>query len=456
MNTFVAAVDLGASSGRVLLGCYSATKNTLSIEEIHRFENRLVRKDGHDCWDVEVLVSHISHGLECIIEREVALTSIGIDTWGTDYVLLDAGGQLLGQAVAYRDHRTDGIMEMVFKSVSRSELFARTGIQFMQFNTIYQLIALKKEAPEWLPRAETLLLMADYLHYRLCGVKSCEYTNASTSQLLSLVTNTWDFDLLERLDLPSGWFLPLSQPGCEIGEWVSRNGVRVKVITPATHDTASAVIAAPLEDASVVYISSGTWSLMGIESTVPFSGKAALAANITNEGGADGTYRVLKNIMGLWLIQRVRDTFPHLTFGDLIQQAESATPFRFLINPNDERFLNPSSMVNAIREFCNETGQGVPHGAGAIARCVFESLAFLYRRVLNDLVLITGQRFTGIHIVGGGCQNGFTRTDSSTSYARIFASSQFMPDQLKRPPWGTLRASCAHWATLGTVMPCVG
>ena len=407
MNTFVAAVDLGASSGRVLLGCYSATKNTLSIEEIHRFENRLVRKDGHDCWDVEVLVSHISHGLECIIEREVALTSIGIDTWGTDYVLLDAGGQLLGQAVAYRDHRTDGIMEMVFNSVSRSDLFTRTGIQFMQFNTIYQLIALKKEAPEWLPRAETLLLMADYLHYRLCGVKSCEYTNASTSQLLSLVTNTWDFDLLERLDLPSGWFLPLSQPGCEIGEWVSRNGVRVKVITPATHDTASAVIAAPLEDASVVYISSGTWSLMGIESTVPFSGKAALAANITNEGGADGTYRVLKNIMGLWLIQRVRDTFPHLTFGDLIQQAESATPFRFLINPNDERFLNPSSMVNAIREFCNETGQGVPHGAGAIARCVFESLAFLYRRVLNDLVLITGQRFTGIHIVGGGCQNGF-------------------------------------------------
>ncbi len=407
MNTFVAAVDLGASSGRVLLGCYSATKNTLSIEEIHRFENRLVRKDGHDCWDVEVLVSHISHGLECIIEREVALTSIGIDTWGTDYVLLDAGGQLLGQAVAYRDHRTDGIMEMVFNSVSRSDLFTRTGIQFMQFNTIYQLIALKKEAPEWLPRAETLLLMADYLHYRLCGVKSCEYTNASTSQLLSLVTNTWDFDLLERLDLPSGWFLPLSQPGCEIGEWVSRNGVRVKVITPATHDTASAVIAAPLEDASVVYISSGTWSLMGIESTVPFSGKAALAANFTNEGGADGTYRVLKNIMGLWLIQRVRDTFPHLTFGDLIQQAESATPFRFLINPNDERFLNPSSMVNAIREFCNETGQGVPHGAGAIARCVFESLAFLYRRVLNDLVLITGQRFTGIHIVGGGCQNGF-------------------------------------------------
>lgn len=407
MNTFVAAVDLGASTGRVLLGCYSAAKNTLSIEEIHRFENRLVRKDGHDCWDVEVLVSHISHGLECIIEREVALTSIGIDTWGTDYVLLDAGGQLLGQAVAYRDHRTDGIMEMVFNSVSRSDLFTRTGIQFMQFNTIYQLIALKKEAPEWLPRAETLLLMADYLHYRLCGVKSCEYTNASTSQLLSLVTNTWDFDLLERLDLPSGWFLPLSQPGCEIGEWVSRNGVRVKVITPATHDTASAVIAAPLEDASVVYISSGTWSLMGIESTVPFSGKAALAANITNEGGADGTYRVLKNIMGLWLIQRVRDTFPHLTFGDLIQQAESATPFRFLINPNDERFLNPSSMVNAIREFCNETGQGVPHGAGAIARCVFESLAFLYRRVLNDLVLITGQRFTGIHIVGGGCQNGF-------------------------------------------------
>ena len=405
MDTFVAAVDLGASSGRVLLACYNATKSTLSIEEILRFDNRLVRQNGHDCWDVEALVTNINRGLECIIERGIALTSIGIDAWGTDYVLLDAGGQLLGQAVAYRDHRTDRIMETVFKIVPRSELYARTGIQFMQFNTIYQLMALKQEVPEWLPRAQTLLLMADYLHYRLCGIKSCEYTNASTTQLLSLETNTWDVDLLERLDLPSRWFLPLCQPGTEIGEWVSRGGRHVKVITPATHDTASAVIATPFEDARSVYISSGTWSLMGIESTVPFSGEPALAANFTNEGGADGTYRVLKNIMGLWLIQRVRETFSDLTFGDLIQKAESAVPFGYLINPNDDRFLNPPSMVDAIREFCSETGQGEPHDAGVLARCVFESLAFLYRRTLNELTLITGQRYTSVHIVGGGCQN---------------------------------------------------
>jgi rhamnulokinase len=407
MDSYVAAVDLGASSGRVLLARHGAAAQTLAIEEMHRFENRFVHRDGHDCWDVENLVAQITLGLERIIERGIPLASVGIDTWGVDFVLLDEEGRLLGQAVAYRDPRTDGVMDEVFKTIPRAELYRRTGIQFMQFNTLYQLVALARENPPWLPRARTLLLMADYLHYRLSGVKSCEYTNASTSQMLDLETDSWDLDLLERLGLPAHWFQPLSQPGSALGEWISRRGSRVKVIAPATHDTASAVIAAPLEDEQAVYISSGTWSLMGIESRVPYSGEAALAANFTNEGGADGTYRVLKNIMGLWLIQRVRDAFPELSFADLVEQAEAAEPFRYLINPNDNRFLNPPSMVEAIREFCLETGQDEPHEAGALARCVFESLAFLYRRTLDELSAITGQRYCRIHIVGGGCQNGF-------------------------------------------------
>ncbi len=410
MNTYVAAVDLGASSGRVLLACHDAEHGTLAIEEIHRFGNSFVYRDGHDCWDVDDLVAQITQGLERIVARGIDLASVGIDTWGVDYVLLDEDDQQLGAAVAYRDHRTDGIMDEVFRTVPRAEIYARTGIQFLQFNTLYQLVALCRENPAWLPRVRSLLLMADYLHFRLCGVKSCEYTNASTSQLLSLKTNSWDLELLERLGLPAHWFLPLSQPGSTLGEWVATTGRRVKVITPATHDTGSAVIAVPLEDEDSVYISSGTWSLMGVESRVPYNDAAALAANFTNEGGADGTYRVLKNIMGLWLIQRVRDAFPEHTFAELVTLAQAAQPFRHLINPNDDRFLNPPSMVEAIRGFCRETGQcaeGELEDAGSVARCVFESLAFLYRRTLGELQAITGRHYQRIHIVGGGCQNEF-------------------------------------------------
>lgn len=407
MELFVAAVDLGASSGRVMLARHDAAQNTLGIEEVHRFKNGFVHRDGHDCWDIDDLVTQINTGLERIVDRGITLTSVGVDTWGVDFVLLDAKGHLLGQAVAYRDHRTDGLMDEVARLIPRAELYARTGIAFMQFNTIYQLVALKRENPDWLPHAQTLLLTADYLHYRLCGTKSCEYTNASTSQLLSLKSNTWDVDLIKQLGLPRRWFPPLNQPGSEIGIWTSRSGQNVKVITPATHDTASAVIAAPLQDEHSVYISSGTWSLMGIESRVPYNDQRALAANFTNEGGVDGTYRVLKNIMGLWLVQRVLDAFPGLSFNDLEEASRRAEAFRFLINPNDSRFLNPPSMIEAIREYCRETGQGEPQEAGVVARCVFESLAFLYRRTLNELTEITNQQYTRIQIVGGGCKNEF-------------------------------------------------
>ncbi|MFT3847621.1 MAG: rhamnulokinase [Propionivibrio sp.] len=407
MDTFVAAVDLGASSGRVLLACLGAARETLSIEEVHRFDNGFVKRDGHDCWDVNDLVAQINVGLERIVERGIKLASVGVDTWAVDFVLLDADGRLLGQPVAYRDHRTDGVMDEVFKTIPREKLYERTGIAFLQFNTIYQLVALLRENPDWLPRARTLLLMPDYLQYRLCGTQSCETTNASTSQLISVKTKSWDIDLLRSLGIPLHWFLPLTQPGTVIGEWVSPNGSRVKVITPATHDTASAVLAVPLEDEDSVYISSGTWSLMGIESSEPYCDERALAANFTNEGGVDGTYRVLKNIMGLWLIQRLRDAYPDLWFTDLVAQAENATPFAYLIDPNDDRFLNPASMKQAIADYCRETNQGEPQSAGEFARCIFESLAFLYRQTLEALSGLTGRQYKRIHIVGGGSQNDF-------------------------------------------------
>jgi rhamnulokinase len=390
----------------VLLARHDAERETLAVEEVHRFANGFVHRDGHDCWDVDALVTEINAGLEAIIERGITLASVGIDTWGVDFVLLDADGKLLGQPIAYRDHRTDGVMARVFETIPRAELYARTGIQFLQFNTIFQLAALKRESPAWLPRAHTLLLMADYLHYRLCGVTSCEYTNASTTQLLNLETGDWDDTLLDALDLPRHWFQPLTKPGTAIGHWQSKSGAKVAVITPATHDTGAAVVAIPLEEGTPsAYISSGTWSLMGIESRRSYSGAQALAANFTNEGGVDGTYRVLKNIMGLWLLQRVRDAFPTLSFAELVQQAEAAPALRFLIDPNDDRFLNPPSMLHAIQDFCSETGQAIPESAGEVTRCILESLAFSYRRTLHELHTLTGESFEQIHIVGGGCQN---------------------------------------------------
>ncbi len=407
MQTYVAAADLGASSGRVLLACHDSASGALSIEEIHRFPNGFVHRNGHDCWDVETLLAQIEHGLEKIIARGIVPASVGIDTWGVDFVLLDAAGQLLGEAIAYRDPRTDGVPAQVFKALPWEALYARTGIQYMQINTLFQLVALTQANPQWLAHAHSLLLMADYLQYRLCGAKSCEYTNASTTQLVDIASGNWDYELIALLGLPPHWFQDLCQPGTRIGEWVSHSGECVALITPATHDTASAVLAIPLEDEGSVFISSGTWSLMGIESCRPYHDARAMSANFTNEGGVDNTFRVLKNIMGLWLIQRLLDAYPTTTFADLVQEAGAACPMACLINPNDARFLNPPSMREAIRNYCEETQQGTPKTIGEFARCIFESLAFSYRQTLAELSTITGQTFARIHIVGGGSRNSF-------------------------------------------------
>lgn len=403
----VAAVDIGASSGRIMLAEYDEKRRKLSLTEAYRFENRLHRRDGHDCWDLDGLFNEILRGLAKVERAGIALDSVGVDTWGVDFVLLDKQGRVLGLPVAYRDHRTDGMMERVEAQTSRAEIYFRTGIQFLQFNTLYQLRALLDEKPDWVARADKLLMIPDYLHYRLCGRMACEYTNATTTQLVNVFTGRWDQALLQNLGIPAHWFTAPVQAGTHLGDWLSPAGRRVRVIVPATHDTASAVAATPLFDERTAYLSSGTWSLLGLESQYPMNGCTALACNLTNEGGVEGTFRVLKNIMGLWLIQRVREELSGPGFAELVAAAETAEPFRFLINPNDDRFLNPPSMIGAIRAFCEETGQGRPESAGQLARCVFESLAFAYGQTVGDLELVAKRRLERIHIVGGGCNNAF-------------------------------------------------
>ncbi len=407
MFRFVAAVDIGASSGRVILAGFDAVKRQLQLEEIHRFDNAPCPREGRDCWDFEAIYQEIVRGLSKIEERGVALESVGVDTWAVDFVLLDRAGKALGLPVSYRDHRTDGVMEKVHKALGRDEIYARTGIQFLQFNTLYQLQALISEQPEWLDQVDKLLMIPDYLHYRLCGQRSCEYTNATTTQLLNITTGQWDEALLKGINAPSSWFLPPIQPGSLLGEWISPRGNKVKVIAPATHDTGSAVAAAPLADAQTAYISSGTWSLMGIESRTPFNGADALRFNITNEGGVEGTFRVLKNIMGLWLIQGIRKELRELSFSDLVAAAKASPAGAFLINPNDDCFLNPPSMIDAIAEYCQRTGQGKPSSPGELARCVFESLALLYKQTMLELEQVSGLKIALIQIVGGGSNNAF-------------------------------------------------
>ncbi|MEO8411808.1 MAG: rhamnulokinase [Propionivibrio sp.] len=407
MIRYVAAIDVGASSGRVILAGFDAAARKLELEEIHRFENRPVQRDGHDCWDFEQILREIEHGLARIEERDVAIESIGVDTWAVDFVLLDAAGQQLGLTVAYRDHRTDRVMEQVWAKIPRAEIYARTGIQFLQFNTLYQLQALVDENPPWISQVDKLLLVPDYLHYRLCGQMSCEYTNATATQLLNIDTGQWDQKLLDCVGVPASWFLPPVQAGTVVGHWTSPQGRAVKVIAPATHDTGSAVAAAPLANARTAYISSGTWSLMGLESRTPLNPPQALAFNITNEGGVEGTFRVLKNIMGLWLIQGVRNELGNCSFADLVEAAKLAPAGAFLIDPNDSSFLNPPSMIAAIRSFCERSGQGTPSAPGQLARCVFESLALLYKQTMLELEQVAGLKIELIRIVGGGSNNAF-------------------------------------------------
>lgn len=405
------AVDIGASSGRVIVGTHLGPK--LELDEMHRFENKMREEAGHFYWDIDHLFQEIVSGLKKVADANKSIESIGIDTWAVDYVLLGEDNQPVSKVFAYRDPRTNQTMDEVFGHMTQKEIYQKTGIAFMQFNTLYQLYEHTKAEEVLKSRKLDFMMVPDYLNFLLCGVKAVEYTNATSTQMLNIQTNTWDAELIALTGLQSESFPKLVQPGTILGELFEEiqalTGLgSVKVIAPATHDTGSAVVSVPAFSKDFAYISSGTWSLMGIESRVPINSEGAGAYNFTNEGGVAHTYRFLKNIMGLWLIQEVKRLLePSIGFGELVEAAKNSRPFACLINPNDPRFLNPKNMITEIQGFCRETDQYVPTQPGELARCIFESLAFLYNQVLIELREVQEQSINRIHIIGGGTQNEF-------------------------------------------------
>jgi len=399
------AVDVGASSGRLILGKRNDT-GTLDIEEVHRFANRSVMRGSRQCWDLDRILEEILVGMRKCAHRGIVPVSVGIDAWGVDFVLLDAEGRVIGDSVSYRDTRTQFAPADVHSCVSESVLYARTGIQQQSINTIYQLWTVREQ----LDKADAILMVPDYLHYLLTGVMANEYTEASTTGLLNVTTRTWDRELLDDLGYPQHPFTALRMPGDKLGnlkpQIADRVGFQCLVVLPATHDTSSAVVAAPLKDDSI-YVSSGTWSLLGVENTVPITSEASRLRNLTNEGGAQGRYCFLKNIAGLWMVQETRRELGSThSFGDLNLLAEDEPDFVSTVDVTDPRFLSPVSMTEAIRQACMETGQRVPDTPGKLVRCILQSLAKSYSQTIEELVEVTGRSFGGVCIVGGGSKNG--------------------------------------------------
>jgi rhamnulokinase len=405
------AFDLGAESGRAMLGTLSADR--LSIEELHRFPNTPVRVFEALYWDVLRLWHEIQRGLAITgRERKLSLAGIGIDTWGVDFALLGADGELAGNPHHYRDARTRRVPEKVFAIVPREEVFAQTGIQFMQINSLYQFYALKLAGSPALACARTLLFTPDLLNYWLTGVARSELTIASTSQFCNPRTRTWAIDLLERLGLPTRILPEIVEPGTRLGPLLASVAEpagldAVPVYATGCHDTASAVAAVPAEGRNWCYISSGTWSLMGAELDEPIINERALAENLTNEIGAAGKIRFLKNIAGLWLLQECRRAWAldgtEYSYDELVRLAAGAKPFSAILNP--DAFLEPGGMPRKIAEHCRASGQAPPETPADFTRAILESLAFRYRQVLESLESLAGRRFDVIHIVGGGSRN---------------------------------------------------
>lgn len=409
------AVDIGASSGRHMLAHIEDGK--ICLEELYRFENAMDKRGGHKVWNTERLFSEIITGMKKCAEKGKIPYSMGVDTWGVDYVLLDAAGKQMGECYAYRDSRLNGMDDIVYKFISESDLYKRTGIQKAIFNTIYQLMADKEQEAEKLSSASTMLMMPDYIHYLLCGEARQEYCNATTGQLINPKTNTWDRELIKLLGLPERIFPEIALPGSVAGQLTEEVqqmvGFNCTVIRPATHDTASAVMSVPSDRDDSMYISSGTWSLMGCELTAANCSKEAEEANLTNEGGYDYRYRFLKNIMGLWMIQSVKKeledgySFPgktgqeDLSFSGLCKMAEKEQ-IESIVDAKDVRFMAPDSMIKAIQEACKESGSKVPVSPGELARVIYRSLADCYRRTMEEIEHVTGKSFSCIHIVGGG------------------------------------------------------
>ncbi|MEX2176124.1 MAG: rhamnulokinase family protein [Pirellulaceae bacterium] len=412
------AVDLGASSGRVVAGLFDGSQ--LALEEVYRFDNGGVAIAGRMQWDLLNQWQHVVRGLRAAGKLYSGrVTSVGVDTWGVDFGLLGRHDEILGNPYHYRDRRTAGIFDEAFAIVPRKEIFAATGLQFMEFNSLYQLLAMKLQDSPLLDAAESLLLMPDLFHWLLTGIKANEATNASTTQCLNPKSGAWATDLLAKFGLPAHILGQVVPPGTRLGK--IQAGVAdetdlagVEVILPGTHDTASAVAAVPAvsrpgERPDWCYISSGTWSLMGVETPQPIINDRCYELNFTNEGGVGGTTRLLKNITGLWLVQECRRVWKQSGFEygweELTRRASETPPLLSLVNTDDPSFVAPPDMPVAIRDYCAKTGQTVPQSEGAVIRAALESLALRYRMVLSYLEELVGGRIETIHIVGGGTQN---------------------------------------------------
>jgi rhamnulokinase len=413
------AIDLGASSGRLLAGCIH--ESGIHLEEIHRFENG-PHEIGHRLvWNLVGLWEHIRFGLQKAAAKYGSrIRSIGADTWGVDFVLLDKNQDLVGPAFCYRDVRTRGVMDKAFQRMSRSEMFAHTGLQFMELNTAFQMYAMRLEGSPLLDIADRFLMIPDFIHWQLSGVQCNEYTDASTTQLLDPSSKEWSLPVIEALGLPAHVFLPPTQPGTVLGPITGRIAqhtqlpAQVEVVLPASHDTGSAVLAVPASSFAQkqpdwCYISCGTWSLMGVELAQPNLSRLCQEFNFTNEGGVSGSVRLLKNISGLWIVQQCREQWRRqgreLGWSELSRMAMQAPAMTAIIDPDDASFAAPDNMPEAIRRYCQRTQQPVPENEGQIVRCALESLALRYRMVLEMLQTLTGSQIQTVHLVGGGVQN---------------------------------------------------
>ena len=408
----ILAIDLGAESGRGLIGSFDGDR--LALEVVHRFPNGGVHTLDTFHWDVLGLWREMLTTLRKASAEHGPLASVGVDTWGVDFALVSKDGTLLGNPRHYRDPHTEGIMDQAFAKVPRAEIFRQTGIQFMRFNSLFQLLALMRDRSPLLDMAETMLFIPDLFHYWMTGIQVNEYTDASTSQMIHPGQRAWARDLIRAFGIPEKILGTLVQPGTVLGPLrssvASQAGVTsIPVIAPATHDTAAAIAAVPAQGDSWAYISSGTWSLMGVETKTPRTDERTLAVNFTNEGGVGGTIRLLKNIMGLWLVQECRRAWERggvtYDYAALMKMAEAAAPFASIVNPDDASFILPTHMPAAIADYCRKTGQSVPEEPGDVVRCALESLALRYRWVLERLEELVGKKLDTIHIVGGGCQN---------------------------------------------------
>jgi rhamnulokinase len=409
------AFDLGASSGRAILG--TLKDDQLELLEIHRFVNQMQLINGHYFWNIFNLFNELKTGLKkCVKDYEIQPESIGIDTWGVDFAHLTREGLILSLPFAYRDSRTQTSMDDLFRLIPREEVYAQTGIQFMQFNSLFQLFSMVKDQSSLLEITDSVLFMPDALNYLFTGIKKSEYTIASTSQMLVPGTTRWNYELIERAGIPGHILQDIILPGTVLGvitdDIARETGSKLlPVIAVAGHDTGSAIVSVPCTAKNFVYLSSGTWSIMGLECDRPIISEQTHQLNFTNEGGVEGTTRFLKNIMGMWLIQEVQRIWESegtsYTWPKMVELARDSEPFRFLINPDDPMFLNPRDMTQAVRDFCYQTAQGTPQNHAEVIRCIYDSLALKYRYTLEQIRDVSDQPIDVVHIIGGGANNHF-------------------------------------------------